>query len=347
MTVESYIRAMPKVELDLQLEGAIPRKTLLMIADQNEIAASTKGFNKLKDALDALDFARLPELLVTVSQWFQHSDDLSRAVYDLGVALSKQNVRYAEIGLNPALYAHLGLSFDGLMEALNDGVDRARRGWNVQIGWILNIPREEPRRGDEVARWAMSAAARKNNVVALGLAGPEESQPAGQFERPFRTVEKKGMPRVAQAGETQGAEAIMEVINDLKPSRLVGGWGAVESQDLLNLFNEHDMPLSVCLTRVLRRKQITSYEEYPLRRLYDENIRLTLATIMPDLYKTTLADEYLAAVQKCGLEISELEEIALNAVRYSFMPNEERTKLISEFTDAYAQLRGEHIEETA
>lgn len=344
MSIESYLRAMPKAELDIQLEGAIPRKTLLMIADQNEIAASTKGFKKLVESLNAPDYARLSDLIATITQWLHHSDDLSRVVYDVGVGLSKQGVRYAEIGLNPALYSHMGLSFEALVEALNDGVDRVRRGWKVEIAWILSIPRDEPRRADEFVRWAMSATGRKANVVAVGLVGSENSQPAGQFERAFRTAEKKGLPRVAQAGDNLGAEGILETITELKPNRIVGGWGAAESPDAMTALIEGNIPLNIGLTRALRHRQIETAAEYPIRKLIDDGIDLMLTTDLPELYGTTLSDEYVTVVEQCGLSVEEAEQLSLNSLKHSFMAETERDSLIKEFKTTFETLRAEHIE---
>lgn len=344
MSIESYLRAMPKAELDVQLEGAIPRKTLLMIADQNEVAASTKGFKKLVESLNTPDYARLPDLISVTTQWLHHTDDLSRVVYDVGVGLSKQGVRYAEIGFNPALYGHMGLSFESLIEALNDGVDRVRRGWKVEIAWVLNIPRDEPRRADEFVRWAMSATGRKANVVGVGLVGSENAQPAGQFERAFRSAEKKGLPRVAQAGDNLGAEGVMQTVTELKPNRIVGGWGAAESPDAVTALIEGGIALNIGLTRALRHRHIAAYAEYPLRKLLDDGIDLMLTTDLPELYGTTLADEYVAVVDQCGLTVEEAEMLSLNSLKHSFMAETDRDSLVKEFKTSFETLRAEHIE---
>lgn len=344
MSIESYLRAMPKAELDIQLEGAIPRKTLLMIADQNEIGASTKGFKKQVESLNTPDYARLTDLIATITQWLHHTDDLSRVVYDVGVGLSKQGVRYAEIGFNPALYSHMGLSFEALIEALNDGVDRVRRGWKVEIAWILSIPRDEPRRADEFVRWAMSATGRKANVVAVGLVGSENAQPAGQFERAFRTAEKKGLPRVVQAGDNLGAEGILDAVNELKPDRIVGGWGTAESPDAVTALIEGGIPLNIAITKALRHRLIENYADYPLRKLIDDGVDLTLTSDLPELYSTTLSDEYITVVEQCGLTIEEAEMLSLNSLKHSFMDETERDSLTKEFKTTFETLRAEHIE---
>src|SRR5690606_22028815 len=111
----------------------------------------------------------------------------------------KQNVKYAEITVNPAIYTDLGMSFQMLMEALNDGADRAERAWGVKLAWIMSMPRERPRKSDDIARWATSATAQKGNVVGMSLVGREDAQPVAQFKKAFSTVEKKNIPRISHA----------------------------------------------------------------------------------------------------------------------------------------------------
>ena len=113
-------------------------------------------------------------------------------VYDIGVVLSKAKVIYAEICVAPSEFMQTSsMSIDVFINALNDGRDRALRAWGVDMSWVLCIPCENPRVGDDVARWATSAAAKSGNVVALGLIGEENAQPVGQFKRAFATAHKK------------------------------------------------------------------------------------------------------------------------------------------------------------
>lgn len=343
MSIESYIRAMPKVELYLQLEGAANKDTLLLIADQNDVAPSIKRFSDWVRLLDKPDFQRLDEIAQMTGSWMQEAEDVTRVVYDVGVWLSKQNIRYAEVCVNPALYMQTGLSFENVVDALTDGRDRVLRGWGVQMNWILAMPREEPRRGDEIARWATSATAKKAGIIGLGLVGKENAQPAGQFERAFRTAEKKGLPRVAQAGDTSGAEGVLDVLKVLEPERLIDGWGTADAPDIIEKLVDNGIPLHVSMARALCLGWVERYGDYPLRHLCDADIKVILGTGMPSFYKTTLTDEYLAAVEHGGFAIEEVEELALNAVRYSFLPAEDKEKLLSEFQQIYAELRAEHI----
>jgi aminodeoxyfutalosine deaminase len=343
MSVESYVRAMPKVELHIHLEGAMQKNTLLLIAEQNEISENLKHFDEWIRLLDNPDFSRLDEIVTTVSSWLQQPEDITRIVYDLGVKLKEQNILYAEVSVNPALYTENGITFEQFLAAINDGRDRVERAWGVHIAWILTIPRDQPRKADDILRWATSASSRKGGVVALGLSGREDIQPIGQFERAFGAAEKKELPRAPHAGNVLGAEGILEVIHNLAPNRIYDGWGSADAPDVLKLLVEGHISLNVSLGQAVNLGWVSNYSKYPLRALYDDGVVLTIGADMPSFYKTTLTDEYLAVVEHCDFSVEELEELVLNAVRTSFMSDEDKEALLEKFTQEYTRLRAEHI----
>jgi adenosine deaminase len=342
MSVTSYFQALPKVELGVQFEGVVPQKTLLMIADQND-RTTVKGFANTKKLMQEPDYNHLEALTDQLAGWVEYPDDLTRMAYDIGVALGKQNIHYAEIGVNPLLYTQGSMSFEKFIEALYDGADRAKRGWNVTLTWVLNIPRADPRRADELTRWALGATGRKNGVVALGLSGKENLADIAQFERPFKNVEKKDLPRVIQAGDVDGATELSEVLSTTNPTRLIGGWGAVDSEDVLNELATRQIPVAVCPTRELRYGRVAEYGDYPLRRLLDAGVQVVFTALLPELFKTTLADEYAHAVEAGLVSVDEAEEIALNSIRHSLLPADARAALIEQFETRRAELKAEHL----
>ena len=344
MSTASYVQALPKVELNVQLEGAIQPQTLAVLADQNEIYEKMKHFQDWVNLINAPDYKRINEIARMACSWLKHPDNITRVVYDLGTALSKQNVRYAEVSVNPGLYPEISLNYDDFLAAINDGRDRAKRAWGIDMAWIFVIGREEPRRSDELARWVSTAASRRGGVIGLGLSGDEKAQPVGQFERAFHAVEKKEIARMVRAGESQGAEGVLKAIEVLHPNRLLDGWGAADAPDVLTALADNAITLALNLTRAQKQGWVASLADYPLRHLYDEGISLVLGADMPNLYNTTISDEYLAAVEQCGLTLDELENVALNAIRTSFMDEAIKAEMLATFTQTYAEVRAEHIE---
>lgn len=341
MDIKAFVEAMPKVATSVRLEGAIKRQTLIQISEQNEVNETLKKYDEWVERLNAPDFDSLDDLLSVTTVWLQHPDDLTRAAYEVGVQLSRQNVKYAEISVNVTLYTENGFTFEDLMAGLNDGRERAERAWGVRLGWYLAIARDKPRTADDIVRWATSNAGRKAGVVGITLLGPEDAQPVGQFERAFKTADKKDIARVAEAGDKLGSAGVQEVVRHLHVDRVVGGWGLVDDPDALTLMVESSAALEVCMARAVHLGQVDTYADYPLRALMDSGIPLIIAADMPTYFETSLNQEYVAAVEKCGLSLDELQTLALNAVRATRLPAEEKAVMEQVFLTEYEQLRDE------
>ena len=332
MSLREFIAAIPKVELNLQLTGALRKESLLMIAKQNGVPAARDDFEQWVKLLDRPDYARLDEIAREAGSWVMYPEDVALIVYDIGVALSKQNIQYAEIVVAPSDFvgaAHMNI--DTFIDALNDGRDRALRGWQVDMSWILCIPRDSPRSGDDVARWATSHAARFGNVVALGLMGPEDIQPIGQFRRAFATARKKEIFTVVNAGSSLGVSGIAAALDDLDPHRLTDSWGIAEHKVTLNRLAEGRIPLVVSMSRAQRLGLTKTPGDYPLRQLLDSGVNVVLSSGMPALYQSALIDEYEMAHNECGLDVDSVILMARQSIELSFLDDKRKDALLKRF----------------
>lgn len=344
MDIERFVRAMPKVELNLRLEGVFRRETMLNLADQNDIRDQVKRFDDWVDLMDDPDYDQLDKIIQNVSQWLRYPDDLSRIAYDAGVYLYKQNVKYAEVLVNPVLHMQPNMTFETFINALNDGRERAERGWGVRMAWVLVVPRNEPRRADEISRWASSATGKKGGVVGFGVVGKEDLQPSGQFERSFNTAKKKEVPTLIQAGNVHQADGILDVFEHLHPNRILDGWGMADAPDVIEKFIENDVTLGVSMARALCLGWTHSYPTYPLRELKRAGVKLFVSADMPSYFHSGLSDEYLAVVEHNGVSVEELEELAISTIEHSFLPIDEKLTMAAMFMSEYERLKSELAE---
>ena len=88
------------------------------------------------------------------------------------------------------------------------------------------IPWDNPRSGDDVARWATGPAAQTWQCRGhRPCRGPEGTQPVGQFRRAFDTARKKEIYTVVNAGSSLGVAGIDDALTELSPHRLTDSWG--------------------------------------------------------------------------------------------------------------------------
>jgi adenosine deaminase len=329
MPLESFVREMPKVALDISLEGSIRPETLRHIADQNNIRSTFKQYNHWLDVFANPDYQRMEPLLQTVANWFQQPEDLTRIVYDLGVDLAKQNVRYAEIGFIPTLYN--SMTFEQVLAALNDGRSRVERGWNVRMSWILQLPRNQIRRVDDVIRWATSNSARNNGIVGIGLIGRDDLPPVDDFEKPFQNAHKKGVACAVSAGDSRGGDGILSAIHCLNPARIIGGWGTASSPAVRDALKARSIGLVLEMSKAVALNQISAVKDYPAAQLYQEGISIIVGSGMPTYFRTSLTQEYLHLIVNDNFDKEMLRSISLNAVHASMLDGNEKTQLANEF----------------
>lgn len=346
MSVETFIQAMPKVDLHVQLEGAVSRDLLLMIAEQNDLASTYKKRKQYDDWVVLLkepELKQLAEILQEAAGWVRHPEDIARVVYDYGVQLAKQNIKYAEVAVNPAIYTDVGLTFQQVLEALNDGADRLQRGWQVRLNWLLSMPRERPRKSDDISRWATSVTAQKGNVVGLSLVGRESEQPIAQFRKAFATAAKKDLARVTHVYSEPDSDSFAMVMDVVQPTRVTDAWGLIEDDEAITHLKENDIPVLLAPMREVFLGRIESLADYPLRQLLDKGLTVILASQMPEIYGASLTDVLIKAVQESGITVDEVQQMMLNAVRYSLLEPEEKTAMMEDFEHQLVALREEHL----
>jgi adenosine deaminase len=341
MSLESYIQALPKVELGLQFEGCVAAEAWKNVADLNEISLLLRPMRPWVAALEQPDVAKLDDLYNVVSQWAKYPEDLIRMVYDIGVSLVKQNVKYAEIGITPTRYTNSENSFEELMEALSDGRDRAKRGWGIELGWVFNVPRDEVRRADEIIRLANTTTGRRHNVVGVALVGSETGQQLVGFERSFTGAAKRPIARVARVGEQLGANGINDALNTLSLTRVQSSWPVGNDEVLCARLSQMGIALDVPLTQTTAFKHVESVSNYPLRAALDAGVKVTLTANATARMKTNTIEQYLLAANQCGATAEDLAGIALNGVHASGLSDEQKQDLIAKFKADITAARAE------
>src|SRR5262245_23639203 len=344
MSLETYIRAMPKAELHVHLEGAIQPETLLTLARRNNVALPADTVEGLRAWYTFTNFAHFVEIYLAVSACIRSPDDIELIAREFLAGQAAQNIRYSEVTYTAFTHYHFkGLPFRDQLAALNRARAWAERELGVTSGLVIDIPRSiSADDGLLVADWAIEGMG--DGVIALGLGGPEIGNPPEKFAAAFERARAAGLPSVPHAGETVGPESIWGALRALGAVRIGHGVRCVEDAALVAELRERQIPLEVCPTSNVCLGVATSIAEHPLPRLIEAGLYVTLNSDDPPMFNTSLTDEYLATVRAYGWGADELERLALNAVCAALLPEAERARLEARFTAEFARLRAEHLD---
>ncbi len=340
MNLHEFARRMPKVELHVHLEGSIRPATLLQLARRNSIGLPAQDVEGLRDFYRFRDFAHFVEVYVTITRCLRTPDDYRLIAYEFGADCARQNIRYAEITFTIATNTkYTGLPWQVILEGLNEGRALARAEFGLDWGWVFDISRDRPGTQDQVLDIALSA--RDEGVVALGLGGPEADFPPQLFERSFERARQAGLHRVPHAGEVAGPESVWAALRLLHADRLGHGVRCVEDPALVEHLRERQAPLEICPTSNVCLGVYPDYAAHPLRRLWDAGLLITVNSDDPPMFGTDLNHEYQVLVGHFGFDADELEQVSLNGLRASFLPQADKARLEAEFRAEFAQLREE------
>jgi aminodeoxyfutalosine deaminase len=343
MSLDAYVRAAPKAELHVHLEGAIRPATLLELARRNRVDLPTDTVEGLQRWFVYRDFPHFIEIFVKSTSCLKTVEDYELIVYEFGAEMARQNVRYAEVTFSPSTHAWLGNPHDIWFTGLTRGRERAERELGVRIRWEFDIVRTQSDASTLIpkAEYALGAAidGRADGVVTLGLGGNEAGGPPEPFAPFFERARAAGLRSSPHAGEHAGPESVWGAIRALGAERISHGVRAIEDPALVTYLAEQRIPLALAPTSNLCLGVCPDLAAHPLHRLHGAGVLITVNSDDPPLFNTTLNDEVALLPSTFALDLDTIDEILLNGVRASFLPPEEKAALEEEFRAEMAGLR--------
>jgi len=347
MSVETYLRAAPKVELHVHLEGAIRPATVLALAKRNGVTLPADDLDGLRRWFVYRDFDHFVEIYVAITKCLRTAEDYELIAYEFGAEMARQQVRYAEVTFSPSTHHALGIPHEVYFGGLTHGRERARAEFGVEIAWVFDIVRSvRATRNQEFADYVTGVAieGQADGVVALGLGGAEVGYPPQSFAPYFERALATGLHSAPHAGETVGPESVWGAIHALQAERIGHGVQSIADPALVAYLVEHGIPLEVCVTSNLRLGVYPDVAAHPLARLREAGVVVTINSDDPPLFNTTLNDEVLLLHTAFGLDVAAIDEILLAGVRHSFLPMARKQTLEQQFRDELDALKGKELQ---
>ncbi len=337
MELIEFARRMPKVELHVHLEGSILPRTLLKIARKNHISLLVEDDAGLSEFYRFRSFGHFLDTYMVITKSLRTPADYRLIAYEFGCECARQNIRYAEVTFT--IYTNVlltGLTWQEILDSLNEGRQQAHLEFGVWWQWVFDIVRNFPDTQKSVLE--ITLAAREKGVVALGLGGDEDGFPPEMFADTFECAKKENLLRVPHAGEISGPQSVWSAIKLLHADRIGHGVRSIDDPALIEYLRENSIPLEICPTSNICLKVYPDYSQHPLRRLWDAGVLITVNSDDPPMFSTDLNHEYELLVTEFNFSRSDLELVSLNAIRASFLTQEEKLNLDRKFRAEFREL---------
>lgn len=329
------VYTIPKIELHLHLDGAIPPETMWALAKEKNVplpAQTQEKFSEYlvrsadcRDVNEYLKRFELPLLLL------QDAESLTRVTRELIGVLAGQGHIYDEIRFAPQLHCREGLTQRDAVEAVLKGRAQAlAENPEIRNGILLcamSVGPETLNMAENLETVRLCREYLGNGVVGLDLAGAEGIVPLRNFHPVFDLARELGVPYTCHAGDSQGPDTVKDALG-FGARRIGHGHHVYDAPELWPRLLKDGVTLEICPTSNIQCRTQPSYSEHPAKKLFEAGIGVTISTDNMTLAATDLDKEYTHCVDEMGFSEKDLVRMNICAAEAAFLPEAERAELI-------------------
>ncbi|MDM1243551.1 MULTISPECIES: adenosine deaminase [Acinetobacter] len=312
------IRALPKAELHVHIEGTFEPELMFAIAQRNNIAIPYQSVEEVKEAYNFHNLQSFLDIYYAGANVLVHEQDF----YDLAWAYfekcAEDQVVHTEMFFDPQTHTDRGIAFATVINGLQRACDDAQSKLGISSRLIMCFLRHL----SEEAAFATleQALPYKEQIIAVGLDSSEVGHPPAKFARVFAKAREYGFLVVAHAGEEGPPEYIWEALDLLKVNRIDHGVRSEEDPALMQRLIQDEMSLTVCPLSNLKLCVVQDMRQHNIRRLLQQGVKVTVNSDDPSYFGGYMNDNFIAITEALDLTADELKQLAINSFEASFLP---------------------------
>ena len=321
---------LPLIDLHHHLDGSVRLETILDLGLKHNLPLPAKTLEGLRPYVQVSTPQPGVMAFIEKFEWMTgilvDYDACRRVAYENIEDAATTGVDYLELRYSPwfMALAH-GLTAEGVVEAVTDGVKAGERDFGVRANQIGILSRHY---GPETAWKEFDAlASHKEAFVGLDLAGDEAKFPGTLFVEHFKKARELGWHITVHAGEAAGPESIWQALRELGTERIGHAVHAAEDPALLDYLLEHKIGIECNLTSNVQTTTVADYPDHPMKLFMEKGLLATLNTDDPGISAIDLPYEYIIAAPKAGLTDEMIRQAQENALTTAFLSEEEKASL--------------------
>ena len=328
MNRHELIRALPKAELHVHIEGTFEPELMFAISQRNKIAIPYKSVEEVKQAYNFHNLQSFLDIYYAGAAVLIYEQDF----YDLAWAYfekcAEDNVVHTEMFFDPQTHTDRGVAFATVINGLQKACDDAKAKLGISSQLIMCFLRHL---SEEAAFETLEQALPyKDQIIAVGLDSSEVGHPPAKFERVFAKAREEGFLVVAHAGEEGPAAYVWEALDLLKVNRIDHGVRSEEDPELMQRLIAEKMPLTVCPLSNLKLCVVDDMQQHNIRRLLQQGVHVTVNSDDPSYFGGYMNDNFIAIAEALDLSDEELKQLAINSFEASFIPDAEKEQWINQ-----------------
>jgi adenosine deaminase len=334
--LEQLLRAMPKAELHIHIEGSLEPELIFALAQRNGLALPYASVEALRAAYAFSDLQSFLDIYYAGASVLLHEADFHDMAWAYFQRAAADHVVHAELFFDPQTHTERGVAMGTVIQGLQRACQRARDELVISSGLILCFLRHL---SEEAAFDTLEQALPyREHFIGVGLDSSELGHPPEKFARVFARCRELGLHVVAHAGEEGPPAYIESALDVLQVERIDHGVRCTDSPALVQRLAASRVPLTVCPLSNVKLCVFSDLAQHNLPALLAAGLCATVNSDDPAYFGGYINQNFVdtfAALPQLGAR--EARTLALNSFEASFVPAAQKAAWAQQLDAVFAR----------
>ena len=329
------LRAMPKAELHIHIEGSLEPELIFALARRNQVEIPYASVEELRQAYAFTNLQSFLDIYyagASVLLLEQDFHDMAMAYFERAAA---DNVVHAELFFDPQTHTARGVDIGVVIQGLHRACEDARARWGMDAALILCFLRHLSE--EDALATLEQARPSRDLFIGVGLDSSELGHPPEKFAQVFARCRALGLHVVAHAGEEGPPAYIWSALDVLQAERIDHGVQAVHDSALVQRLAAERVPLTVCPLSNLKLCVFPDLAQHNLPQLLEAGLVATINSDDPAYFGGYMNENFLQTFAATGMGAEQAYTLARNSFEASFTTPELQQAWVEQLDGVFAR----------
>ena len=331
----SLLRAAPKAELHIHIEGSLEPELIFELARRNGIALPYADVEALRAAYAFANLQSFLDVYYAGASVLITEADFDAMAWAYFERAARDNVVHCEIFFDPQTHTARGIDIGVVIRGLDRAARRAEAELGLSVRLILCFLRHLSE--DDALATLEAALPYRYKFIGVGLDSSEMGHPPEKFERVFARARAQGLRLVAHAGEEGPPAYIWSALDTLRVERIDHGVRCVEDPELVARLARERVPLTVCPLSNVKLCVFDDLGKHNIPALLAAGLCVTVNSDDPAYFGGYLNDNFVQLFESLPqLTARDAYTMLRNSFEGSFVDDEDKALWCEELDSVFA-----------
>jgi len=331
----SLLRAAPKAELHIHIEGSLEPELIFELARRNGLTLPYADVQALRKAYAFTNLQSFLDVYYAGASVLITEADFDAMAWAYFERAAHDNVVHCEIFFDPQTHTARGIDIGIVIRGLDRAARRAEAELGLSVRLILCFLRHLSE--DDALATLEAALPYRDKFIGVGLDSSEMGHPPEKFERVFARARGLGLRLVAHAGEEGPPAYIWSALDKLHVERIDHGVRCLEDAQLVARLARERIPLTVCPLSNVKLCVFDELGKHNIPALLAAGLRVTVNSDDPAYFGGYLNDNFVQLFESLPqLSARDAYTMLRNSIEGSFVDDEDKDLWIEELDSVFA-----------